>query len=201
MNVSWRSGKPYDVIRAERDSFIRAAVAEICDREGAVELVDYPGFYITPTGQAYSTSGRRLTRLRAGTKPAGYRFVGLKNAHGERKYEMVHRLVAKTFIENPDELPSVNHKDLDKSNNSVGNLEWVTHSENSRHAVAAGAVKLGQGTRKLTCEQIAEVAVAEGRYRDIGAAYGVSAQTVCNIKRGSCHKKRDAGVLIYRGEE
>src|SRR5690242_7954071 len=184
VSLSWRSGRGYDVIRAAREAYVKAAVQAIKDQEGAVELEEYPGCYVTPHGSVFSTSGRRLTRLRPGRKASGYRFVGLNNSHGERKYEMVHRLVAKAFIPNPDGLPAVNHIDLNKSNNAVANLEWVTHSENSYHAVAAGAVRMGQGIRVLTPEQIAEVKAASGKYRDIGAKYGCSAQTVCNIKRG-----------------
>lgn len=191
MSLSWRSGKPYDVIRAERDAYIRAAVTAICENEAAVEVEGYPGFYVTPFGVVYSTTGRRLTRLHPGTKPGGYRFVGLTSDCGERKYEMIHRLVAKAFIPNPENLPAVNHKDLDKSNNARENLEWVSHSQNSRHAVAAGAVRLGRGSRKLTEQQIDEVRYASGRYRDIGAKYGVSAQTVCNIKRGFGRPAKD----------
>lgn len=50
----------------------------------------------------------------------------------------VHRLVAEAFIPNPFNKPHVNHIDNDPSNNSVSNLEWVTHSENMLHCVASG---------------------------------------------------------------
>jgi hypothetical protein len=46
----------------------------------------------------------------------------------------LHRLVAEHFIPNPDNKPEVNHKDRDKSNNHIDNLEWVTHSENIQHS-------------------------------------------------------------------
>ena len=53
----------------------------------------------------------------------------------------MHRLVAQTFLLNPDNLPCVNHKDGNKLNNSVGNLEWCTRSENARHSFQMGLQK------------------------------------------------------------
>lgn len=50
----------------------------------------------------------------------------------------VHREIAKAFIPNPNKLPQVNHKDGNKSNNCVSNLEWVTNIDNAHHAMANG---------------------------------------------------------------
>lgn len=70
----------------------------------------------------------------------GYREVILiKN--NQRKYCLVHRLVAKTFIINPYEKPQINHKDGNKLNNNVNNLEWCTRSENMKHAYKTGLQK------------------------------------------------------------
>ena len=55
--------------------------------------------------------------------------------NGIKKSYSVHVLVARTFIDNPENKPVVNHKDFNKDNNCVDNLEWVTYSENSRHWV------------------------------------------------------------------
>jgi hypothetical protein len=65
--------------------------------------------------------------------PKGYMYITLSK-NGFTKRYLLHRLVANEFLENPENKPQVNHKNGDKSNNSVGNLEWVTGLENINHA-------------------------------------------------------------------
>lgn len=67
----------------------------------------------------------------------GYKVVGLgirEEGKVKRKNYYVHRLVAKAFIPNPLNKPEVNHKDYDRSNNSVSNLEWCTDKENTSYS-------------------------------------------------------------------
>ena len=62
----------------------------------------------------------------------GYLLIGLR--YKNKTYSSsIHRLVATEFIDNPDNKPCVNHKDGNKHNNLVSNLEWVTHAENTSH--------------------------------------------------------------------
>lgn len=63
------------------------------------------------------------------------------------KMERVHRIIAMCFIENPKNLPCVNHKDSYKLNNNVSNLEWCTHSENTLHAYRTGLEKKSLGEK------------------------------------------------------
>lgn len=70
----------------------------------------------------------------------GYSVVDLYS-NGKRQTERVHRLVANTFIPNPENKSQVNHINGDKQNNSISNLEWCTASENMRHAFDIGLVE------------------------------------------------------------
>ena len=70
----------------------------------------------------------------------GYLYVSLSNMDRGRTFT-VHRLVAKAFIPNPDNLPCVNHKDEDKFNNNVSNLEWCTAKQNINYSRKAGRIR------------------------------------------------------------
>lgn len=78
-------------------------------------------------------------------KKTGYVMV-----HAKGKLLLLHRLVAKAFIPNPQELPEVNHKDGNKQNNRVDNLEWITRHQNARHAHNNGFY---DNARKLSSER------------------------------------------------
>lgn len=122
--------------------------------------------------------------------PPAAREIGKKSRPLSRK---VHRLVAITFIPNPDNLPEVNHLDCDKTNNAVGNLEWVDRMGNYWHAHSAGIWHGGTNPNrntKYTIEIIAEVRrrFAEGeKPYPLGVEYGMSpayCSKVCrNLKR------------------
>lgn len=108
----------------------------------------YEGLYeVSDMGRIRSLP-RATTRGRI-IKPAmdkdGYQKVNLSKNNQRRDFR-VHRLVAQAFIPNPDELPCVNHKDENKSNNSVNNLEWCTIAYNT--AYNNGFIKRGVRRRK-----------------------------------------------------
>ncbi|NLR31373.1 HNH endonuclease [Lactobacillus sp. ZJLC3-7] len=81
-----------------------------------------------------SVSLRRGVILKPAVLKAGYQNVLLSGPNG-RKNKMVHRLVAETFIPNPEDKEQVNHMNGNKLDNRVSNLEWTTRSENITHAV------------------------------------------------------------------
>lgn len=68
----------------------------------------------------------------------GYPAINLRLSNGEDRPVAVHRLVAEAFIPNPNALPQVNHKDSDRANNCVSNLEWVSAQDNVKHGFESG---------------------------------------------------------------
>lgn len=90
-------------------------------------------------------------------KDKGYCRVSLNNGNGKIS-KRVHRLVAEAFIPNPENKPEVNHKDGNKLNNCVSNLEWCTNKENIEHSIRTGLKKHCNGcsnsSSKFTEEDI-----------------------------------------------
>lgn len=97
-----------------------------------IDIIGFEGQYqISNYGNIYSVKSKKMLGKSLGT--SGYKNVCLcKN--GFAKTYMIHRLVAKHFLPNPENLEQVNHKDHDKGNNNAENLEWVSQSENVKHS-------------------------------------------------------------------
>ena len=104
---------------------------------------------------------------------------------GRQKTCEVHRLVATAFIENPFGKSEVNHKDGDKRNNDVGNLEWVTRSENVKHSYEKLPRKQHDHFHqvKLNEQIVRDILVAEGSNTEIARRFGVSDVMVGRIRR------------------
>jgi hypothetical protein len=107
--------------------------------EAWANITGYSGLYQVSThGRVRRVMGSKFSKdknrvLKNKTKKTGYKFVCLSKG-GKYKYFHVHRLVAQEFIPNIGDCEQVNHKDCDKSNNTISNLEWVTSIENQKHA-------------------------------------------------------------------
>ena len=100
------------------------------------DIEGYQGIYqVSSLGKVKSLNFNHAKKekiLKPFSNKDGYLRVNLCK-EGKSKQYLVHRLVAKVFIPNPENKPEVNHKDEDKTNNKVENLEWMTCKENSNH--------------------------------------------------------------------
>lgn len=98
----------------------------------------YDKYFVSEQGHVFSVgSDKKLREVAPSDNKKGYLKVTLCN-HGKRKTCYVHRLVAQAFLKNPQALPMVNHKDFNKHNNSVDNLEYCTARYNMAYSVMAG---------------------------------------------------------------
>ena len=99
------------------------------------EITGYENYLISNTGlvKTKSRQGTNERLLKGSVDHTGYLRVNLINDKGSRSFA-VHRLVCLMFIPNPENKRTVNHIDGNKLNNCLSNLEWMTHSENHRHA-------------------------------------------------------------------
>lgn len=145
-------------------------------------------YHIDTFGVVVNTRTNRV--LKPDLTNMGYRRVVLWN--GERNRMAIHRLVAMTYIPNPDNLPMVNHKDGNKLNNHYSNLEWCTCSENTRHAFATGLRNLNfryvgpAHNRSLSDEQVREIRKLKEEgwsRRDIVAKVGCSVDAYKRVSK------------------
>jgi len=92
------------------------------------KLDGFSNYLIEDTGKVFSLSKKDY--INSYENNCGYKFVSIKNDEGKWVSEYIHRLVAKSFLKNPNKYPNVLHLDDNPKNNSVSNLKWGTQSEN-----------------------------------------------------------------------
>jgi len=153
----------------------------------------YTKYLITEEGKIFNkNSGRELSQQ---TNEQGYKTVSIEDPFdGKWKKRKVHRLVAQTYIPNPENKPEVNHKDGDKANNNLNNLEWNTSKENKKHAwdnqyyTDIGEDHHSSLLDNITVESICKDLQEGLRNIDVSKKYGIDKDTVSNIRRGKIWK-------------
>lgn len=104
-------------------------------------------------GRIVSYARKTPRELKGKITREGYRMVLLYDENGKRLYRNVHRIVAQAFIPNINNLPEVNHKDGNKLNNSVENLEWISTQDNVLHCRDF----IGSKNNKITMQEANEI--------------------------------------------
>ena len=134
-------------------------------------------FYLDGIETDYSVSTEGVVRkdttnyILSQSSQQDYKFVTLL-VQGKQKRMRVHRMVAETFLDNPEHKPYVNHINGNRGDNNVENLEWTTPSENTQHAVQTGLFTSGRarpviqynldGVQMATFESASEAARQTG---------------------------------------
>jgi hypothetical protein len=122
MNETWKPVVGYEGLYEVSNMGRVRSLTKVCTitRNGITMDIPHPGKILTPQRRQHGYLGVPLYG-KGGHKTRGFR------THS------VHRLVAEAFIPNPNNLPEVNHKDEDKTNNRADNLEWMSHYENTHY--------------------------------------------------------------------
>lgn len=123
MKEVWKDVKGYE------DYYQVSNRGNIKSKDRLIEIDDYQNAHAYCSGFSYIKPGRMIC---SELNKFGYEVVGLYKDK-KRKGHMVHRLVAEAFINNPGNLPYINHKDENKLNNCVDNLEWCTAKYNTNY--------------------------------------------------------------------
>lgn len=157
------------------------------------DVVGYEQYFqVSNFGRVYSKRTSKI--LKQTISKTGYYIFStrLGGRKGKSICFKVHRLVAQAFILNPDGKPYVNHKDANKLNNTLENLEWCTHMENVIHAVANDLLrplKMEENPHsKLTVDLVrlikTEYCETNTTQRELAKKYGVGKTTIQNVLAG-----------------
>lgn len=147
-------------------------------------VVGFEGFYeVSSDGRIrHARFNRELKQVAA----RGYKHAHLSRTHPRlTKTARVHHLVAAAFLGPRAAGIEVNHKNCDKADNRVENLEYVTSQENTAHAVQMGRQPRGErhGRAKLTESQVKEIAASREPLKVVAARYGIERSTVWYIRK------------------
>lgn len=151
------------------------------------QLENFSNYLIYPNGQIKNI--KRNKSLTCSLHCSGYYIVKLVNDLGERKTFKLHRLLAILFIPNPDNLPCVNHKDENKLNNSLDNLEWCDTTYNNTYGTRIERAKRGQKISGLTGLKLYQI--KDGKtiatydsVKEASEATGIRASNISNTIHG-----------------
>lgn len=143
-------------------------------------------FAVSTEGRLKRIDGRgNVPFLKPSSNGFGYLFFSLL-VDGVKWLPLAHRLVAQAFLPNPANLPQVHHKDFDKANNRVDNLQWVTASDNQLFSMPVCPKRRGalHYLSPLAVEDVLEIRrrrSAGDTTVALGRSYGISSSAISNI--------------------
>jgi len=136
---------------------------------------------VSSFGRARSTKGHYY---KINSINSGYLKIQF-TINGKSINKLVHRLVAETFVPNPNNLPQVNHKDCNKTNNNASNLEWCTSSYNQRYREKYGVSQTEAVGHPLFAVNLTTLEVSRFQsQREAGRVLGVSQGNITSVVNG-----------------
>lgn len=127
------------------------------------KIEGFSGYYISNIGRVRSIKRGKEKILKAKINKYGYYEVALQTDDYKQKMKRVNRLVAEAFIPNPSNLREVNHKDENKLNNNVDNLEWLSHGDNSRYSKSMRVAQVDGERIVKVYDSITKASIETGR--------------------------------------
>lgn len=158
-----------------------------------LDFINCRNYCVLNTGDVFSMY--TMSYLQGAHSVDGYKKVGMIADTGNWMSALVSRLVATAFIPNPENKPEVNHKNGDKDNNHVSNLEWVFPWENVQHALKNGLRKSALSDELI--HQICQCLQRGDRVVDIMRKLDVPKHAVLGIKSG-CHARIADNYVFQR---
>lgn len=163
---------------------------------GRVRSMEHKARHKSRTGNEFQVTYKGRNRS-LWTDKQGRKYLNVK-CNGKMKSFRVHRLVAEAFIPNPDNLPFVNHKDENPSNNRVENLEWCTHEYNVRYGTAIMRMRNTQLKRANAVLQLDKDGNVLGKYLSLERAADAMGCDTQLIKRVCDNKPHCLTAKGYR---
>lgn len=144
-------------------------------------------YFVDENGNVFNQEMRKLTQH---IDKYGYKYIVFRrrrNGKVERKKFLLHRLVAKLFIDNPNNLPQINHLDGNKQNNCIQNLEWTDSSGNQTHSRYVLKNQTGFADTPVRCVESNQTFIStRAAWRETGVSY-------CHISECVNGKRKTAG--------
>lgn len=144
----------------------------------------HDGYFITSCGRVWSyKSNKFLSPVKVGR---GYLAVNMSE-NGKHTKNYIHRLVAETYLDNPNNYDTVDHIDNDKTNNCVNNLQWMSREDNT----IKGNIGSKKAAKQIRCVETGQIFES---YTQAAKNIGVSCVSISNCVRG---KTKTCGGLHW----
>ena len=156
----------------------------VINTEEFITIKNFSRYKINKDGVIFDTKYNK--KVCVWNENNGYKMCCIRNDDNKKEYKRVYRLVAETFIPNPNNLPQVNHKDGIKSNCNYQNLEWVTNSDNTQHGYDNDLYKFPSRCHKVNVYLKKEHKFLKTypSIRNLSRELGVNRKTVTAILKG-----------------